>query len=394
MGTIDLSAFPQLASDQGNTTGFYPELVQAIVRELTVIVLQNRGLRKELIGDRPLNISILGQSLSERIRDVKAATARRCAYGEACESKSSMGVHGLQPFPHSSGGRSSSPDELLLGRSGQPTLWQDGLIGVDAPSGASICQSHVSLFPWESIPKDIFIGVKHVKFSTPMNLIAAVHRGEVDMTDVGTLASAYLPERYNFLPLREVLEPSCTIGAWKSFFLLRDSASKRRRELRSSFADRQRSAFMQYATSDEETSVRPSGFPHGPQGGVEFGDSPAGNHPKNLATEEASRDGRRDLRYLVSPEPAESWESRLRRTRMLFFKLYGVQTESASVSNGSQSEASPNLQAGGSSRKSQSRSSDAEAVYEEKTLVKLHHVDHFTFSYLFLEDFRICSVRK
>lgn len=394
VGTMDLSVFPQLASDQGYTTGFYPELLQSIIRELTVIVLQNPGLRRELVGDRPLNISILEQPFSKRLQDMKAAVAQKWHYGNSCGSRSSMAVPGLQQLPVSSAGAASSFDDSLSGDGGQSTSWQDVLLCADAPPGPFACELHGCLSPWEQIPKDMLIGITHVKFSTPMNLIAAVHRGEVDMTDIGTLASAYLPERYNFLPLRDVLEPSCTIGAWKSFFLLHDPTSKRRRDHRGGPV-----AFKipkQTTGRDNEPNVGHSGFPLGVSG-RDAGGISAESHRRSQRAKDLARDGwlpvgTSEALFWDSLEVTESWEDQVNRTRKLFFKLYGVQSEGSSTGNGQDS--APTFTASGASSFNASRNADTETAYEEKTLVKLHHVDHFTFSYLFPEEFRICSVRK
>lgn len=398
VGTMDLSVFPQLASDQGYTTGFYPELVQAVVRELTVIVLQNPGLRRELVGDRQLDISILEQPFSRRVQDIKAAVAREWLYGVSCERKPNIAVPGLHQLSVSSGGSSTASDDSLPGKAGQPASWQDGLLCGDSPAGVSSCQLYGCLSPWEHIPKDVLIGITHVKFSTPMNLIAAVHRGEVHMTDVGTIASAYLPERYNFLPLREVLEPSCTIGAWKSFFLLRDPASKRRRERRARTADIERKMPTRQATVEDEPNLGPSSVPLSFSSRQDFGGSRAEGYWREAVAEDLAREARLppgtfEARHLDDLEEAESWEERMSQTRKLFFKLYGVQAEGSSTSSG-QSEEPAGTTSTGPSSFSASRSSDTETAYEEKTLVKLHYVDHFTFSYLFPEDFRISSVRK
>ncbi|KAL8451942.1 hypothetical protein Emed_001677 [Eimeria media] len=391
VGTMDLSVFPQLVADQANTTGFYPELLQAIARELTVIALQNAGLRRELVGDRQLNISILEQPFSQRVRELKAATARRWRYREACEGKAGATVHELQQLPVPATERVASPGEERLTKKENQS--GPGLMFADSSSGDSACPFSGTLSPWEGIPKDIFIGLAHVKFSTPMNLIAAVHRGEVHMTDVGTVASAYLPEKYNFLPLREVLEPSCSIGAWKSFFLLRDPASRGRRSRRAPSSDTDQ-VVHELSTHLEERPKRPTSL------------FPASENlmPDRVFWKELSsagggaRSSGRQQRFgLTEPsssqwdsmEASESWEDKTRQTRKLFFKLFGVEPEGSSASSG-QVDGS-----GGASGFSASRSIEEETLpLDERTLVKLHHVDHFTYSYLFPEDFRICSVRK
>lgn len=395
VGTMDLSVFPQLASDQAYTIGFYPELLQAIVHELTVIVLQNPGLRREVVGDRQLSISILEKPFSKRVKDVKAAVARKWRHGDACESRSGIAVSGLQQLPISTGGDPSS-DDSLPGEKGQPGSWQDELLCGESSAGGSPCFLHGCLSPWEAIPKDILIGVTHVKFSTPMNLIAAVHRGEVHMTDVGTLASAYLPERYNFLPLREVLEPSCTIGAWKSFFLLRDPASKRRLERRVDVAELKRKLPTRQAASGMQANFGRSRFTATDSGKTVADEHSAQKHCRGCGAEDIDCEGRlpAQSRYLGGLESAESWEDRVIQTRKVFYRLYGVQAAGSSTSEVRVSEPASILTAGTSGGFSAGRSAETETAYEEKTLVKLHHVDHFTFSYLFPEDFRICSVRK
>ncbi|KAL8430189.1 hypothetical protein ACSSS7_006096 [Eimeria intestinalis] len=387
VGTMDLSVFPQLVADQANTTGFYPELVQAIARELTVIALQNAGLRRELVGERQLNISILEQPFSQRVRELKAAKARRWRYGEACDGKAGAADHDLQQLPVPDTERVASSGE------GQPKEENEsapGLMFADSSSRASGCSFNGELSPWEGIPKDIFIAVAHVKFTTPMNLIAAVHRGEVHMTDVGTIASAYLPEKYNFLPLREVLEPSCSIGAWKSFFLLRDPASKARRARRvppSADADQ---VVHEQATHLEDRSRRRTSLSLG--SGDLMPDKAFWN---DLSAGGDTRNGRQ--RFGLTEPPAhwdsmgagESWEDKTKQTRKLFYKLFGVEPEGSSASSGQVDGT------GGASGLSASRPTEEEALQlDERTLVKLHHVDHFTYSYLFPEDFRICSVRK
>ncbi|KAL8275677.1 hypothetical protein Esti_000240 [Eimeria stiedai] len=386
VGTMDLSVFPQLVADQANTTGFYPELMQAIARELTVIALQSAGLRRELVGERQLNISVLEQPFSQRVRELKAAMARRWRYGEACGGKAGASVDGLQQLPVPASEPVASSGEGLAKVENQSAT---GLMFADASSGASACPFSVELSPWEGIPNDVFIGVAHVKFSTPMNLIAAVHRGEVHMTDVGTVASAYLPEKYNFLPLREVLEPSCSIGAWKSFFLLRDSASKGRRAHRAPPSDADQVIHEQSAHHEDRTRRPPSLFP---ASGSLIQDKAFW---KDLSAGDDARSGRQRFGMTESSShwdltgASESWEDKTKQTRKLFFKLFGVEPEASSASSGQVDGT------GAATGLSASRSTEEEVLpLDERTLVKLHHVDHFTYSYLFPEDFRICSVRK
>ncbi|KAL8449180.1 hypothetical protein Emag_003700 [Eimeria magna] len=384
VGTMDLSVFPQLVADQANTTGFYPELVQAIARELTVIALQNAGLRRELVGDRQLNISILEQPFSQRVRELKAATARRWRYREACEGKAGSPVHDLHQLPVPATERAAS-GEGIAKEENQSTI---GLTFADSSSEVSACPFSGTLSPWDGIPKDVFIAVAHVKFSTPMNLIAAVHRGEVHMTDVGTVASAYLPEKYNFLPLREVLEPSCSIGAWKSFFLLRDPARGRRsRRAPPSDADQMD---HEQSTHLEDRPRRPTSlFP------ASGNFMPDRGFWKAFSAGGGARSGRQRFGLTESyshwglMEASESWEDKIRQTRKLFFKLFGVEPEGSSASSGQVNGTD------GASGLSASRSTEDDPLpLVERTLVKLNHVDHFTYSYLFPEDFRICSVRK
>ncbi|KAL8427815.1 hypothetical protein Efla_005423 [Eimeria flavescens] len=392
VGTMVLSVFPQLAADQSNTSGFYPELVQAIARELTVIVLQNAGLRRKLIGDRQLNSGILDQPFSKRVRDLKATTARKWRYGESCGGKSSISVERLSQLPVSaaSGHVASSSDAFAKKDSSQSA---PGLLFGASSSGASACQFDGALLPWESIPKDVFIAVSHVKFSTPLNLIAAVYRGEVHMTDVGMVASAYLPEKYNFLPLGEVLEPSCSIGAWKSFFLLRDPASKRRRDRHSTSSDVEQTVHTRSVSHEDKRGRFASNLPTAGSFGSDQG------FWREFAAEDVAGEGRlpvglSDSQYWGMLGLLESWEEQMSQTRKLFFKLFGVQSEDASAANEQNQGPATNATADSSGGPSASRGAEEETTYEDKTLVKLHHVDHFTFSYLFPEDFRICSVRK
>lgn len=386
VGTMDLNVFPQLAADQGYTTGFYPELLQAVVRELTVIALQNHGLRRELLGDRQLDIPILEQPFSKRVKDIKAAVAREWLYGVSCEGPARMAVRGLQQLAVSPEASRRSTADSLPKKEGQTASWQDGLLCADSPAVTSSCQLYGCLSPWDQIPKDVLIEVTHVKFSTPLNLVAAVHRGEVHMTDVGTIASAYLPERYNFLPLREVLEPSCTTGAWKSFFLL--PSNKRRRERRSHSGERGRKRPAVVTIPHDEQN--PAGFTAGPLALSEEGNimakdfTRAAHGPAALA----------ERQYGDAGEPTESWEKRVSQTRRLFFLLYGVQEEGLTRTEGQSEQHTSAVTVEGIAALSTGQSLDEDAAYEEKTLLKLHHVDHFTFSYLFPEDFRICSVRK
>ncbi|OEH77358.1 hypothetical protein cyc_02883 [Cyclospora cayetanensis] len=391
VGTMDLSAFPQLASDQGYTTGFYPELLQAVARELTVIVLQNPGLRHELVGDRQLDIDILDQPFHKRLHDIKAAVAQEWLYGATCGGETGVAAGGLRRLSevHDAGAPVTYPNDMMLGQGGP--VWHDGVLCGDASAGASTCELYGCLSPWKQIPKDIFIGITHVTFSTPMNLVAAVYRGEVHMTDVGTIASAYLPEKYNFLPLREILEPSCTIGAWKSFFLLREMSSGRRK--------RERKTSSRLSTSLDNNAANLSSAPGLPGSRSGGGDNnrglPAEGVSRPLAGKDLPQERTHAAAYeLGKLEQLESWETRMSQTRKLFFKLYGVQEEAESAAGGQSQQPTASQSAGGSNGHGSGRSSDAEAPYEEKTLVKLHHVDHFTFSYLFPEDFRICSVRR
>ncbi|CDJ65840.1 hypothetical protein, conserved [Eimeria necatrix] len=403
VGTMDFSVFPQLAADQGYTAGFYPELVQAVAQELTVIVLQNPGLRRELVGERELDISILNQSFSKRVQDIKAAVAQELLIGTACsEEANSPAGHGLQQVA-AAGRGPIGHGEALGGEGNLP--WQDTLVCGDVSGSASTCQLHGCLSPWGEVPKEFQIAVTHVKFSTPMNLVAAVHRGEVHMTDVGTIASAYLPEKYNFLPLREVLEPSCTVGAWKSFFLLRDPASRRRRGRRQASADPEQQNFARSAagTSDKGgvnvlgSTLGWSGGVSGGRGSVGRNTSPGKSHPGGGGSKDISKDRRHQRPAGVSESTnlmnrMESWEERMRRTRSLFFKLYGVQTEAAATGNSQHASAS--VSPAGANSIGPSRSADTETAFEEKTLVKLQAVDHFLYSYLFPQEFRISSVRK
>ncbi|CDJ42720.1 hypothetical protein, conserved [Eimeria tenella] len=402
VGTMDFSVFPQLAADQGYTAGFYPELVQAVAQELTVIVLQNPGLRRELVGERELDISILNQSFSKRVQDIKAAVAQELLIGAACsEEANGAAGHGLQQAA-AAGRGSMGHGEALGGEGNLP--WQDTLVCGDVSGSASTCQLHGCLSPWGEVPKEFQIAVTHVKFSTPMNLVAAVHRGEVHMTDVGTIASAYLPEKYNFLPLREVLEPSCTVGAWKSFFLLRDPASRRRRGRRQTSADPEQQNFARSAAGTfEKGGVNVLGSTLGWSGGISGGrgsggrnTSPGKSPPGSGGSKDISKDRRHQRPGSMSESTnlmnrMESWEERMRRTRSLFFKLYGVQTEAAT---GSSQHASASSSPPGANSISPSRSADTETAFEEKTLVKLQAVDHFLYSYLFPQEFRISSVRK
>lgn len=98
--------------------------------------------------------------------------------------------------------------------------------------------------------------------------------------------------------------------------------------------------------------------------------------------------------HLGNLDASESWEDRMSQTRKLFFKLYGVQAEGSFTSNCQGQERASVPSASYASGSGTSSTADTEAAYEEKTLVKFHHVDHFTFSYLFPVDFRIYSVRK
>lgn len=386
VGTMDLSVFPQLAADQGYTTGFYPELLQAVVRELTVIALQNHGLRRELLGDRQLDIPIIEQPFSKRVKDIKAAVAREWLYGVSCEGPARMAVRGLQQLAVSPEVSRTSTADSLPKKEGQTASWQDGLLCADSPAATSSCQLYGCLSPWDQIPKDVLIEVTHVKFSTPMNLVAAVHRGEVHMTDIGTIASAYLPERYNFLPLREVLEPSCTTGAWKSFFLL--PSNKRRRERRSHSGDSGRKRPTVVTVPHDEQ--KPASFTAGPLAHDGGGNIMAKDFPRTAQGSAALA----ERHYADAAEPTESWEKRVSQTRRLFFLLYGIQEEGLASTDGQSEQHAFGITADGTAVLSTGRSLDEDTAYEEKTLLKLQHVDHFTFSYLFPEDFRICSVRK
>ncbi|CDJ34160.1 uncharacterized protein EMH_0060570 [Eimeria mitis] len=404
VGTMDFSVFPQLASDQGYTSGFYPELVQAVVRELTVIALQNPGLRRELVGDRELNISILDQPFSKRLKDVKAAVAQELFWNAAC-NENARGPHSLQHARAAAG-----LNDTLGGDGSLP--WHDGMMCGETSGSSSSCLLLGCLSPWRDIPKDILIGVTHVKFSTPMNLVAAVHRGEVHMTDVGTIASAYLPEKYNFLPLREVLEPSCTIGAWKSFFLMRDPWSRRRRDRRHSTAGQERRKSARAATEAFQTDAGATTSPLNTNtGNSNLERSPSGFSSMSMTPADMDRERRpsgssfwgETQQHMESGEGLQSWEERMQQTRRLFFKLYGVQTESSPTANNSSSSSSSSSQqspangvgTAGANAVNTSRNADTDtAAFEEKTLVKLQAVDHFLFSYLFPEDFRIYSVRK
>ena len=408
VGTMDFSVFPQLASDQGYTSGFYPELVQAVARELTVIALQNPGLRRELVGDRELNISILDQSFSKRLHDVKTAVAQELSCSSACnENGRKSPHHGLQQLSASS----RKPPVAFMNDSlvvDGDFPWQDGLPcgGEASAAGSASCLLMGCLSPWRDIPKDVLIGVTHVKFSTPMNLVAAVHRGEVHMTDVGTIASAYLPEKYNFLPLREVLEPSCTIGAWKSFFLLRDPWSRRRRDRKhhSGSDTEHKKKAKSHAGAHSDARTASSSFS---TGGLERNSS--SGLARSSPTADTSIERRHSLaamgeypRMESRGDELQSWEDRMGQTRSLFFKLYGVQTDgsptaSTSSSNNSSSSKSSQQQPAtpGTNAVPASRSAETDtAAYEERTLVKLQAVDHFLFSYLFPEDLRVSSVRK
>lgn len=396
VGTMDFSVFPQLASDPGNTSGFYPELVQAVARELTVIALQNPGLRRELVGDRELNIGILDQSFSKRLHDVKTAVAQELFWNAAC-NESARSAHGLQPLAASTAKAAVALNDSLGGDGS--LSWPDGLLCGDASASSSSCLLLGCLSPWRDIPKDILIGVTHVKFSTPMNLVAAVHRGEVHMTDVGTIASAYLPEKYNFLPLREVLEPSCTIGAWKSFFLLRDSWSRRRRGRRHSSAEHEQRKLANAVTEAFQADARIASL------SLSTGSIERRRHSTGFPTTltDLNKEGRPSSgarQEMEGGDELQSWEDRMRQTRNLFFKLYGVQTEGSPTTNSTSSSnhnlhPTASLGTSGTNSVSTNRNADTDtAAFEEKTLVKLQAVDHFLFSYLFPEDFRISSVRK
>ncbi|CDI85280.1 hypothetical protein, conserved [Eimeria praecox] len=397
VGTMDFSVFPQLASDQGYTSGFYPELVQAVVRELTVIALQNPGLRYELVGDRELNIGILDQSFSKRLQDVKTAVAQELFWNAAC-NENARTPHGLPQLAAASGNPAAVLNDSL-GAEGNLN-WHDGLLCGEPSASSSSCLMLGCLSPWRDIPKDVLIGVTHVKFSTPMNLVAAVHRGEVHMTDVGTIAAAYLPEKYNFLPLREVLEPSCTIGAWKSFFLLRDPSSRRRRDRRHTTVPHEQRKLSRNGTEAFQTDGKTtsSSFNTGnPEKRPTTGLTP-GMAATDLNRERRPSPATLELPHMMdNGEELQSWEDRMRQTRSLFFRLYGVQTEGTQTPSSSHSQQQPTAPLGNTGTNSvpASRSTDSDtAAFEEKTLVKLEAVDHFLYSYLFPEELRISSVRK
>ena len=375
---MDLSVFPQLASDQSYTSGFYPELLQAIVRELSVIVLQNPGLRREFVGDRPLDISILDEPFSKRLKDIRAAVGREWRYGVSCEGETSMAVRGYKQMSVSSPLPFNSSGDSLGGKEGQPAFWQDGLMCGDPLGGTSSCQLYGCLSPWEQISKDLLIGITHVKFSTSLNSIAAVYRGEVHMTDVGTLASAYLPKRYNFLPLQEILEPSCTTGAWKSFFLWPPLSSRRRQRNSQAMENGRNAATGSKGSSHEHSTFNLPAVP------LAEGDW------RKLMAKELARGvrvstGVSDQLKMDGAESAESWEERMNQIRKLFFQLYAIQEDDSLALNTRLNQRGTSLPEDGSSGSSSVRNSNAEPAYGGKTLLKLHHVDHFTFSYLFLQ---------
>lgn len=410
VGTIDLTAFPQLTSDQANTSGFYPDLLQAIVRELTIIVLQNSGLRKELVGSTIIKGDILSKSFVQRLEEFKEQQARCHTFGHKSNRNSLRSISTLREGYDVVDTMQSSPvsgsEKGEYRKHHRSGLHVQNDCGNWSEFGSDI----------NEIPKELMISVSYVHFRSSLNLIAAVHRGEVHMMDIGTLASAYLPQRYNFLPLRDILEPSCTIGAWKSFFLMRDPSSPRRVDRRSaSYISRSKGhsaasgAFETNSILENATTVGGATA----AGGEALDDDvsqvvePVIGHQAvhhdlrshtafpGIADPSCSFKGRCGVGSASAPDVVESWEEKMMQTRRLFWRLFGIQADpDAEISHIPLDQESGKTRLESEYQARDWRSNRPEPAFEHRMLVKFHHVDHFAFSYLFPENYRISSVRK